>query len=169
VIATMISRMIGTPVFSDRTQFSVTTGWYAASPYAIRRRLALAYYLDVAMAARRSLHTNLNLLRLGFLALRNRQRQYPIFIVGLNRFDVHSVRQRETATERTIRAFHTQIVVLAHLLLKLALAGNCAKRCNSSRSFHLNRPAKSRQASCCRAAESRRRWIQWFPAMQIQH
>jgi hypothetical protein len=26
VVATMISRMIGTPVFSDRTEFSVTTG-----------------------------------------------------------------------------------------------------------------------------------------------
>jgi hypothetical protein len=27
VVATTISRMIGTPVFSDRTEFSVTTDW----------------------------------------------------------------------------------------------------------------------------------------------
>ena len=32
VVATMISRMLGTPVFSDRTEFSVTTG-QAREPY----------------------------------------------------------------------------------------------------------------------------------------
>jgi hypothetical protein len=31
VVATMISRMIGTPVFSDRTEFSVATGYSYSS------------------------------------------------------------------------------------------------------------------------------------------
>jgi len=32
VVATMISRLIGTPVFSDRTEFSVTTASIPKSP-----------------------------------------------------------------------------------------------------------------------------------------
>jgi hypothetical protein len=37
VVATMISRMIGTPVFSDRTEFSVTTTGKIGSPVTIRQ------------------------------------------------------------------------------------------------------------------------------------
>jgi hypothetical protein len=64
------------------------------------------------------------LLRLGFLALRNRQRQDTILIIGPDRFRVHGVGQREAAAEGAIRALDAQVVVFVHFFLELAFAAN---------------------------------------------
>src|SRR5215469_4204455 len=42
-------------------------------------------------------------------------------MLGLDGFDVHGIGQREAATERPVRALHTQILVFVDLLLELAL------------------------------------------------
>src|SRR6266852_5008442 len=67
---------------------------------------------------------DLNLLRLGFLALWNAQGQHSIVIVGLDRFRIHGVGQREAAAERPIGTLHAQVLVFGHLGLELALAAN---------------------------------------------
>src|SRR6266436_2662052 len=73
---------------------------------------------------RRGSHVDLDLLGLGFLTLRDTQRQDAVFVRGLDGFRIHGVRQREAAGERAVRALYPQIVLFAHILLKLALATN---------------------------------------------
>src|SRR5216684_298371 len=73
---------------------------------------------------RRSPDVDLDLLRLGFLFLRDAQRQHAVLIVGLDRFRIHGVRQREAAGEGTIGALHAQVVLFVHFLLEFALAAN---------------------------------------------
>src|SRR5579864_8818705 len=67
---------------------------------------------------------DLDLLWFRFLALRNVEREHAILIVGLDGLRVHGIREREAASERTIRALHAQIVVLIHFLLELAFSAN---------------------------------------------
>src|SRR5258705_10292639 len=65
-------------------------------------------------------NTHLDLFRLGFLALRNAQRQHTILVISLDGFAVHGVGQREAAGEGAIRTFDAQVVLLVHFLLELA-------------------------------------------------
>ena len=64
------------------------------------------------------------MLRLRFLFLGDAQRQHAVLVVGLDRFRIHGVRQREAAGEGAIRALHTKVVLLIHVFLELALAAN---------------------------------------------
>src|SRR4029077_20490629 len=73
---------------------------------------------------RRRPHTYFDLLRLRFLAFRNRQRQHTVLIVGLDRFRVHGVSQREAPAECAVSAFHAQIIFFVYFLLELALTAN---------------------------------------------
>ena len=74
------------------------------------------------LAVRRN--PDLDLLRLRFLTLRQVYGQKAVVVVGLDGLGVHRIRQRETARERAVGAFHSKVVVLVDLLLELALAGN---------------------------------------------
>src|SRR5713101_5887702 len=65
---------------------------------------------------------HLDLLRLRFLTLRNQQRKHAVVIVGLDRFGIHAVCQREAPAERSVSTLHAQVVFLADLLLELAFA-----------------------------------------------
>src|SRR5713101_2322471 len=65
---------------------------------------------------------HLDLLRLRFLTFRNQQRKHAVVIVGLDRFGIHAVCQREAPAERSVGALHAQVVFLAHLILELAFA-----------------------------------------------
>src|SRR5712664_3244338 len=70
---------------------------------------------------RLSSHVDLDLLGLGFLTLRDSQRQHAVLVIRLDRLGVHGVRQREAAGERTIGTLDTQVVVLVHVFRELAL------------------------------------------------
>src|SRR6516164_6681486 len=69
-------------------------------------------------------HVDLDLLGLGFLALRNGEGQDAVFVIGLDGLGVHGVREREAAAEAAVGALDAQVVVFVHLLLELALAAN---------------------------------------------
>src|SRR5205085_10308072 len=68
--------------------------------------------------------SHLDLLRLGFLALGNAQRQHAIFIVSFDGIGIHGVGKSEAASERTIGAFHAQIILLVDFFLELAFTAN---------------------------------------------
>src|ERR1700741_88096 len=70
------------------------------------------------------LHVDLDLLRLGFLALRNDQRQDAILVIGLDGLGVHGAGKREAAAEGAISALDPQIVFLIHFLLEFACTAN---------------------------------------------
>src|SRR5258708_4798010 len=72
----------------------------------------------------RSSNVDLDLLGLGFLFLRDAERQHAVLIVCLDGFRIHGVRQREASSERAVRALNTKIVLFVDLLLDLALATN---------------------------------------------
>src|SRR6201987_5038050 len=72
----------------------------------------------------RGFDVDLDLLRLGFLALRNDQRQDAILVIGLDGLGVHGVGKREAAAEGAISALDAQIVFLIHLLLESAFTAN---------------------------------------------
>ena len=63
---------------------------------------------------------HLDLLGLGFLALRDAQRQHAILVIGLDGFGVHGVGKRKAAGERAISALHARIAFLIHFFLELA-------------------------------------------------
>src|SRR6516164_5368913 len=69
-------------------------------------------------------HVDLDLLGLGFLALRNGEGQDAVFVLGLDGLGTHGVREREAAAEAAVGALDAQVVVFVHLLLELALAAN---------------------------------------------
>src|ERR1700687_5136276 len=73
---------------------------------------------------RRGCDVDLDLLGLGSLTLRDRQRQHAVLVIRLDRFSVDGVRQRETPREGTIGTLDTQALVFVHLLLELALPAN---------------------------------------------
>src|SRR6266404_4901812 len=112
---------------SSQTRFFKKRGWLPSQPRmlthgAIRRAGTFANYLPAADAAGAFTFTLICFIR--FFPLRNRQRQHPVLILGLDRLAVHGVCQREGPAERAIRTLHPQIVVLIHLLLKLPLTAN---------------------------------------------
>ena len=72
----------------------------------------------------RSSDAHSDLLRLGFLALRNVQGQHAILVVGLDGFRVHGVGQGEAAAEGPVGTLHAQILVSGRPALELALAAN---------------------------------------------
>src|SRR5438105_2142403 len=72
----------------------------------------------------RSSHVDLNLLWLGFLALRDTQRQHAVLKIGFDGIWIHGIRKRKTAGEGAVGALHAKVILFVHLLFKLALAPN---------------------------------------------
>src|SRR5438477_12838144 len=57
----------------------------------------------------RSSHVDLNLLWLGFLALRDTQRQHAVLKIGFDGIWIHGIRKRKTAGEGAVGALHAKV------------------------------------------------------------
>src|SRR5216683_2721926 len=118
-----------TVIFSNRNIWaslpaaSAEKGW-RIGPALLSYHSSSAGLLPCGSGHRLGVHIDFDLLWLGFFALRDRQSQHPVLVIGLNRIQIHGIRQREAPGERAIRALHAQVVVVVHLLLELAFTAN---------------------------------------------
>src|SRR5215831_371300 len=69
-------------------------------------------------------HLHLDLLRLGFLTLRDAEGQHTVLVVGLYGLGVDGVGEREAAGERAIAALDAQIVLVLRLFAGPGRAGD---------------------------------------------
>src|SRR5437764_9830248 len=104
----------------------------------------------------RSSHVDLNLLWLGFLALRDTQRQHAVLKIGFDGIWIHGIRKRKTAGEGAVGALHAKVILFVHFLFKLALAVfrdrkstrlNSSHRCISYAVFCLKKKKRKNQKS----------------------
>src|SRR5215470_14208901 len=124
------NRNIGPSVSTLSIQMSVAKrGWHLRQPPFLHSfgtpfgslSLPRPSFAGGSRGHSRSVHVDLDLLRLRFLTLGNRQRQHAVLIIGPDRIGIHGIRKREAASKGAKRALHAQVVLFAHFLLELAL------------------------------------------------